>query len=268
MAYDGTSYVGWQRQAEGVSVQGLLEAALTRIEGRQVHVIGAGRTDAGVHAAAQVASIAVESDIDVDALRRAINATLPPDVRVLRVDDAPPGFHARYAATAKTYHYRLFSGPVVSPFAHRFVWHLRCRLDVEAMDAAAGALIGEHDFAAFQSTGSAVRGTVRRLTESTVRRMAPAAGATDGPSFAPLASPLEGELLVYTVTGTGFLRHMVRAIVGTLVEIGTGRAPASLMADLLSARARSRAGPTAPASGLCLASVTYVSHAPVVATHR
>jgi tRNA pseudouridine38-40 synthase len=270
LAYDGTSLVGWQRQAHGVSVQGLLEDALSRIEHRAVDVVGAGRTDAGVHAAAQTASARVETLLDVDALRRALNAMLPVDVRVLRVEDAPLDFHARYSATGKTYHYRVFNGPVVPPFAHRWVWHVPSPLDVEAMDTAARLLVGEHDFAAFQSTGSGVTRTVRRLTESKVRRLSSDAMVPTGnvDALIPATLPIDGDLVTYEVTGTGFLRHMVRAILGTLVEIGRGRASPSLIADLLSDPARSRAGPTAPAAGLCLASVAYDGAHEPVATQR
>ena len=153
LAYDGTRLVGWQRQAEGDSVQGLLEDALARFEGARVTVHGAGRTDAGVHAFGQVASVQVTCGHDIATLVRALNAQLPADVRVLSIDDAPPDFHARFSARAKTYRYQLRHGTIADPFERAFVWHMPERLDVDAMRAAASVLVGTHDFAAFRSVG-------------------------------------------------------------------------------------------------------------------
>lgn len=238
IAYDGTQYVGWQRQAEGESVQGLLETALSRFEGAPVTVHGAGRTDAGVHALGQVASVSVHFDHDVRTLARALNAQLPDDVRVLDVAEVADGFHARFSATAKTYRYQMRPGVVAPPFDRAFVWHLAEPLDVDAMDRAARALLGTHDFAAFQSAGGDVRDAVRTLDRSQVARA-------------------EGGLVLYEVRGNGFLRHMVRAIVGTLVEVGRGRWPVADVAAILSGADRARAGATAPAHGLVLVRVDY-----------
>jgi tRNA pseudouridine38-40 synthase len=244
LAYDGTAYVGWQRQATGTSIQGLLEAAIARIEGGEaVTVTGAGRTDAGVHALGQVASVAVPSaasSIACDAYLRALNASLPDDVRVRMVEEVSEDFHARFSARAKTYRYRLTRGGVASPFESRYTWHLTHPLDVSAMRAALDICRGEHDFAAFQSTGTPVRDTVRIML---------AADLTEAPGDPPL--------LVLQLTGTGFLRHMVRAITGTLVEIGRGRWPPAEMTAILASRDRGRAGPTAPPQGLFLVSVDY-----------
>ena len=154
LAYDGTAYCGWQRQAWGVSVQGLLEEALSRIEGSPVTVHGAGRTDAGVHALGQVASAVVATALDTLRLRRALNATLPPDVRVTAVEDAPEGFHARFSAKDKTYEYWIFEGEVQPPFARAWSWHRTQRLDVSAMDQTARALVGTYDWSVFQSSGT------------------------------------------------------------------------------------------------------------------
>lgn len=246
LAYDGTAFVGWQRQAEGASIQGLLEEALAPLEGGPVTVHGAGRTDAGVHALGQVASVAVTFAHDAAAVRRALNVHLPSALRVLDVAEAPEGFHARFSARLKTYRYQIANTPVVSPFLAPFVWHVPDRLHVEAMVEAAALLIGEHDFAAFRSTGTPVASTVRTVTVSTMTRQRATAGD----------AALQ-ELLVYEVSGTGFLRHMVRAIAGTLVEVGRGHRTSASMQDLLAGGSRHDAGPTAPAAGLFLARVDY-----------
>jgi tRNA pseudouridine38-40 synthase len=238
LAYDGTDYVGWQLQANGVSIQGLLEDALRAIDGRDVRVTGAGRTDAGVHALGQVASFTIQRALTADTVVRAVNAHLPGAVRVLSAEAVPETFHPRSAATAKTYRYRIWNGEVVSPFERRYAWHITCALDVEAMRAAATIVEGRHDFAAFQAAGSEVKTTVREIYRSALRTPHPA-------------------LLEYEITGTGFLRHMVRAIVGTVVEVGRGRQPVEWIAAVLASRDRTMAGPTAPPEGLFLVSVDY-----------
>jgi tRNA pseudouridine38-40 synthase len=258
ITYDGTRLIGWQRQAEGTSVQGLLEEALARLEGHPVIVHGAGRTDAGVHAFGQVASTQLTCPHPPEILRRALNATLPLDVRVVDVSDAEPDFHARFSARAKTYRYVLLNAAIVSPFEHRYVWHVPEPLDLGAMQTAAQALIGTHDFAAFRSTGSTSTTTVRTIVRSEM------SSRTGFPSIVPFVDTdgvqADGDDLkwkVYEVTGNGFLRHMVRAIVGTLVDIGRGRYPPGRMAELLEDGSRSDAGATAPAQGLFLVRVDY-----------
>ena len=260
VAYDGTRFVGWQRQADGESIQGLLEQALARFDGAPVTVHGAGRTDAGVHALGQVASAEVTSQHDVGSIHRGLNASLPPDVRVTAVEDAPAGFHARFSARSKTYRYVLDTSPVASPFNRAFAWHLPERLDVEAMQKAASALIGNHDFAVFQSTGGETSGTVRTITRSELAASQqdiqsgeprhPTAHARRGPRC-------QARQIVYEVAGNGFLRHMVRAIAGTLVEVGRGWREPGSMATLLAGASRAKAGPTAPAHGLFLVRVDY-----------
>ena len=238
--YDGTNYVGWQRQASGVSIQALLEDALEPIDGAPVTVHGAGRTDAGVHALAQVASVTLNADLAETTLARALNAVLPADVRVLAVEEVDPEFHARFSARTKTYEYRIVNAPLVSAFLHRYVWHVPQPLDVEAMRTAAGPLVGKHDFAGFQAAGSSVATSERTLVELEVE---------DGAGF---------DLpLIIRITGDGFLRHMVRNIAGTLVEVGIGRWDPWRLLTVLESRDRREAGPTAPAQGLFLTHVAY-----------
>jgi tRNA pseudouridine38-40 synthase len=267
LAYDGTEFLGWQRQATGPSIQGVLEAALSRIEGSQVAVAGAGRTDSGVHAAGQVASAEVTLTLDESTLRRALNAMIPPAIRVLRVEEREPGFHARFSARSKTYEYRIVSGPVLSPFWRRYVWHVPFPLDEPRMLDAARLLEGLHDFAAFRSAGTDVHTTVRRVLESSVG-CAPLGGSCGPVGGVPAVALTDGVLLTYRITGTGFLRHMVRAIVGTLVEIGAGRVEVAHMSQLLAEGRRASAGPTAPAKGLCLERVDYGEAPETVAAHR
>jgi tRNA pseudouridine38-40 synthase len=213
-----------------------------------------------------VASAQVTLTLDGPTLRRALNAALPRSLRVLQVEECAAGFHARFSARSKTYEYRIVNGPVVSPFSHRFAWHVPYALDAGRMHHAARLLEGTHDFAAFRSAGSDVQTTVRTILQSAVEWRA-LGGAPDR-SGVPDLGQLDGMLLVYHVTGTGFLRHMVRAIVGTLVEIGAGRvAPADLHA-LIERGRREAVGPTAPAAGLCLARVEYGDDAASVAAQR
>jgi tRNA pseudouridine38-40 synthase len=236
VAYDGTRFVGWQRQAEGTSIQGLIEEALAPLEGGPVTVHGAGRTDAGVHAVGQVASVQLACAHDPETLGRALNAQLPPDVRVLRVEEAPAAFHARFSARAKHYRYQIERAPIADPFRRAWTWHVPDALDVDAMAQAAQLLVGTRDFAVFQSAGTSVTGTIRTITRSAVT---------------------SADLLVYDVVGSGFLRHMVRAIVGTLVEVGRGRRSPASITRLLENGTRADAGPTAPAQGLFLVRVDY-----------
>ena len=249
VAYDGAGYAGWQRQDGAATIQGLLEAALGEIEGRPVTVHGAGRTDAGVHALGQVASVRLIHSIDTASLARALNAKLPDAIRILCVDTVAHDFHARYAARSKAYQYRLSLGPVANPLERGHVWHVRQPLDLERMQQAGAILRGRHDFAAFL-TGpgdTPPASTVRTITRLEIQRDA-------GPAW--LGSPV-CQTMTVDVVGDGFLRHMVRAIVGTLVEAGAGRLSVEDVAAVLSSRRRERAGPTAPARGLFLVRVDY-----------
>jgi tRNA pseudouridine38-40 synthase len=237
VAYDGTDYVGWQRQATGTSIQGLLEDALREFGDGDIAVSGAGRTDAGVHALAQVASFTLVRAIAPQAVVRALNAKLPDAVRVMAAEEVPASFHARFDARGKTYRYRIWTGDVLPPFEHRYAWHVPGGLDVEAMRQAAALIQGRHDFAAFQSAGSDVATTMRNVYASTL-----------------LA---EDALLVYETIADGFLRHMVRALAGSLVEVGRRQHPADWIARVLESRDRRSAGRTAPAHGLFLVRVAY-----------
>lgn len=237
LQYDGTDYVGWQRQPNGVSIQELVERAIEPIEGRPVTIVGAGRTDAGVHALGQVASVQLQSAIDAATLVRALNATLPEDVRVASAEEAAPDFNARFSAIGKVYAYRIWRGAFLPPFERRYVWHVPPPLDVERMREAARPLTGSHDFSAFRAAGSDAA-----TSERTIR---------------DLRVDAEDERMTLTIAGDGFLRYMVRAITGTLVEVGQGRRPVESVAAALASRDRAQAGPTAPAKGLVLMRVEY-----------
>jgi tRNA pseudouridine38-40 synthase len=168
LSYDGTDYVGWQRQANGVSIQGLVEDALRGLDGRDVRVTGAGRTDAGVHALGQVAAFTIERALSSDAVLRALNAQLPAAIRVLAADEAAPTFHPRFGARTKTYRYRIWNGDVISPFERRYAWHLTGALDLDAMRAAARLVEGRHDFAAFQASGGSAATSEREVLSSLI----------------------------------------------------------------------------------------------------
>lgn len=240
IAYDGTDFVGWQRQESAQSVQGVIESACAELAGRPVVVRGAGRTDAGVHARGQVASVTFDRDVDGRTVVRALNWRLPDTVRVLDAHEVPSTFNARFDAKAKTYQYRIWNAEVLNPFERAYAWHIPGpSLDTRAMAEAARLVEGRHDFAAFQGTGAATSGTTRTVFSSRV--------AADRASM----------LVTYDVSGDGFLRHMVRNLVGSLVEVGRGQRPPTWMAELLASRDRRQAGPNAPAHGLCLVAVQY-----------
>ena len=236
--YDGTDFHGWQLQPDRRTVQGTLEEALARLLGCPTRVAAAGRTDAGVHAAAQVVCFHSAREIPAAILGRALNALTPDDLTVCAVDVVDDDFDPRRAARSRRYIYRIWNRAEPSPFWRRYAWHVPDPLAVDAMDVAAGTLAGEHDFAAFRGADAEpVRSTVRRVLES---RLARSSG-----------------LLVYRIEATAFLKHMVRNIVGTLIEVGRGDRPADTMRDLLACRDRTRAGATAPAHGLALIEVRY-----------
>jgi tRNA pseudouridine38-40 synthase len=267
LAYDGTDYVGWQRQATGVSIQSLLEDALRDLDGREVTVVGAGRTDAGVHALGQVASFFLERQIDAHTVVRALNARLPPDVRILAAVEAPATFHARFHAKWKTYLYRIWHAEVASPFERRYNWHVPAALDFDAMARAAKFVEGTHDFAAFQASGAEAKSAVRTIRNCGLRiedcGLCPSPGSErpDGPigAFKSAFRNPQSAILSVDISGDGFLRHMVRTIVGSLVEVGRGKRHPEWIQEILVERDRTLAGPTAPAAGLFLAAVEYAT---------
>lgn len=241
LAYDGTNYAGWQVQPEQKTVQGVLETAIEKITGQAVRVIGSGRTDAGVHARSQVAAFQTESELSTDVFTRALNAELPRDVAVLSVDDAPERFHPIRDAVRKRYRYLIHDGPVRDVFRRQYCWHYRRPLDADAMHRAAGSLLGKHDFSSFETSGAERATSVRTIYNVSVERR-------DG---------RDRHLVAVEVEADGFLYNMVRAIVGTLVEVGRGAQPESWVAEVLAATDRRTAGPNAPPQGLCLMNVEY-----------
>ena len=237
--YEGTAYRGWQLQRDGPTVQAVLEQALSTALRERVRVRGAGRTDAGVHACGQIAAVRVrEVPADLERLQKSLNALTPDDVAVRDVAIVDDAFDPRRDARSRIYEYRIWNAPAPSPFWRRHAWHVPSQLDVAAMDEAARVLEGEHDFASFRAADAEpVRSTVRRVLESSLR--------------------VDGRLLVYRVEATAFLKHMVRNVIGTLVEVGRGERVAGTFRELLAVRDRTRAGATAPAHGLVLVNVRY-----------
>ncbi|MFZ0426982.1 MAG: tRNA pseudouridine(38-40) synthase TruA [Acidobacteriota bacterium] len=235
--YAGTRYAGWQIQKNALTVQGVLRETLSRLAGYPVTVVGSGRTDSGVHALGQVAHFFFPEKESIPDLRRALNALLPWDIRVIRLAPAAPGFHAQKQALKKRYEYRILTAAVLPPFLHARVHHLPLRLDFDALQEGAALLRGRHDFSSFTAAASRVRSHTRTVLLSDFRR--------------------KGHRLVYRIEADGFLHHMVRNIVGTLIEVGLGKRRPQDLPALLEARDRTLAGPTAPADGLYLVRVWY-----------
>ena len=259
IAYDGSAYAGWQRQTNGIGIQAVLEDEIATIVGAHNTLFAAGRTDAGVHAAAQVASITIDHPIRCDDLLRALNARLTArDIRIRAVEEAPDAFNARIFAKSKTYRYAIWNGAAPNPFTRHVVWHIPYKLDLDRMRAAATALVGEQDFAAFQGRGTDVKTTVREIISVEIREVA--LDADQPTAISPLTTDLaadDGRMLRIEIVGTGFLRHMVRNIAGTLVDIGRGFMAPADMRRILDSRDRAEAGQTAPARGLMLWKVEY-----------
>jgi tRNA pseudouridine38-40 synthase len=243
LSYDGAEFSGWQVQPDAVTVQGTLSSAIGRVTGEEVLPQGSGRTDAGVHALAQVVTFVIESSIPTENFLKALNDILPTSIRVLEVSEAPPEFHARHSARAKTYRYRIYRESICPPFLARYVWHYPYPLDEEAMARAATLVVGEHDFTSFAAVDpergreSTTASNVREILSSSWQRAR--------------------EEFVYTVRGSGFLHHMVRNLVGTFILVGKGTVKGDDVTQMLEARDRSVAGATAPANGLYLVHVEY-----------
>lgn len=276
VAYDGTDFHGWQRQPSLPTVQGQLEAMIARVCQEPITLCGSGRTDAGVHALGQVANFATSCRIPCGNLVKALNALLPPAVRVRAAAEASPGFHARYDVRSKTYRYRIVRAAVCLPFITRFAWHYDYPLDLARMAEAARLFMGEHDFTSFAASGnSEAEAPASGIEVAPSKMLARRAGETgraeplratggDRPSSAVrtiFSSKLfwrkRTAILAYEVQGSGFLHHMVRNMVGTLLEVGRGKLAPEDVLRILQARDRTLAGPTAPAQGLCLVRVDY-----------
>jgi tRNA pseudouridine38-40 synthase len=259
LSYDGTNFHGWQVQPSLATIQGTVAAAIHRVTGETVLPQGSGRTDAGVHALAQVASFSLEAPIPPPNLLRALNRALPAAIRVLSADHAPQNFHARHSATRKTYEYRIFPRvpglrtqpdricpPILAPYVWDCPWHF----DLDLAQWAAGQIVGEHDFTSFAAVDPDLTTRLQNEPESAVRTI-----HRSGWFF-------ESGLYIYRVNGSGFLHHMVRNLVGTFVEAASKRIPPTAVTRIIEARNRGAAGPTAPARGLFLVSVDYSSHCP------
>jgi tRNA pseudouridine38-40 synthase len=235
LSYDGTDYHGWQRQPEKRTIQGLLEENLGKITQKKITVIGAGRTDAGVHAQGQVANFKANISLKEEELLRAMNSILPGDIKVISLEKTEANFHARKMAKSKIYQYRIFNSPDIPPFLHRYVLYYPSPLKVEMMKKAAPLFEREADFTAFSS--NRLLNPVRKVTSSQIEK--------------------KGREIIYTIEANGFLRYMVRTIVGTLLEIGRGKFQPENIEEIFKEQKRSLAGPTAPAQGLCLIKVIY-----------
>ena len=235
--YDGVNYHGWQSQPDGQTIQQILEQALETIVGVKIRLNGSGRTDAGVHALGQVANFFFDGETDLRRLHKGLNALTPPDIMVKQIEAVPDSFDARRDAKGRVYMYRIWNHSYPSAFHGRFSWHVHDSLNLHPMQEAIRFLEGEHNFASFQAAGCDAKHPVRKIYSNSLGR--------------------EGDFLVYTIEATAFLRHMVRNIVGTLVEVGREERSPGEFAELLKAQDRVRAGPTAPPHGLFLVEVKY-----------
>ncbi|TAM82818.1 MAG: tRNA pseudouridine(38-40) synthase TruA [Acidobacteria bacterium] len=246
IAYDGTDFHGWQHQPQAATIQGALETQIAKITSAAVTLYGAGRTDAGVHAAGQVANFRTECPIPCPSLLKALNNLLPASIRVREAEESPAAFHARYCAKAKIYRYRILQSAICPPHLARYVYHHPYALDHRRMARAARLLEGEHDFTSFAGSDPARRGKEGR-EDSNIRKV----------FYSRVAARKESRMIVYEIRGSGFLHHMVRNIVGTLLGVGSGKLSPRDIQVILKARDRNRAGITAPASGLWLVKVEY-----------
>ena len=236
--YDGTNYQGWQVQPKGRTIQGVLEEKIGLLTGEPVQLFGSGRTDSGVHALGQVAHFKTQNRMDIHTIQRALNSLLPHDIVIQKVEEVDEGFHARKHSKSKVYEYRILNRNLRSAFHRGYVWYIPQKLNLAEMKKATQSLIGEHDFSSFRSVGTPTRTAVRRVIRAEWKR------GRDG-------------LIRFEIEANGFLKQMVRAIIGTLVEIGKGRMKATEIRKILNSKDRKKAGPTAPAQGLFLKEVKY-----------
>jgi tRNA pseudouridine38-40 synthase len=266
LAYDGTEFSGWQIQPGEPTVQGELQAALGRVTGESPLPQGSGRTDAGVHALGQVASFELQANIPPENLQRALNRTLPPAIRIVESRIVPATFHARHSAVAKTYEYRVFREPICPPFLARYVHACAWPMDFELLEKSAAHFEGAHDFLSFAATDPDLSTRSSSANDTLDEDLLPASAPAPGKqgSIRTISSSAwqkrrseSGNLLIYCVRGNGFLHHMVRNLVGTMLDVGRGHLELERIPAILAARARSAAGPTAPAQGLFLQSVEY-----------
>jgi len=255
VAYDGTPYNGWQIQPGLPTIQGTLARALHHVTGETVLPQGSGRTDTGVHALGQVASVSLASPIPASNLQRALNHILPTSIRIVYIEEVPANFHARHSARRKTYEYRIAPQPICPPTLAPFVWNCTWPLDLVAMQQGAAHVIGTHDFTSFAATDPDLTNRIASDEDDDISSATPA--KTSVRTIFGSAWYREGDLLFYRVTGSGFLHHMVRNLVGTFVDVGRGRTAPELVPAIIAARARSSAGPTAPPQGLFLVEVDY-----------
>lgn len=246
--YDGSAYHGWQFQPSGMTIQGILQDCVFQLTGDRVQVVGAGRTDAGVHAMEQIAAFDTNSSMNISVIKRALNALLPPDVRVMNIEEVTEDFHPRFSARGKCYVYLIANMRDVPVFLRGYVWRVKEPLDLEAMRAASAHLLGRHDFSSFRAAGCASRHPLRTIHEIGIESLFEAPFLCGG---------LKGEFVKITVEADAFLRHMVRTIVGTLAEVGKGNLRPEMLGDILERKERRFAGPTAPPQGLFLKKIFY-----------
>jgi tRNA pseudouridine38-40 synthase len=258
VAYDGRAYAGWQIQPDKPTVQGTIEITWHKLTQESVSITAAGRTDAGVHALGQVVGVSTETRLSNDDLLRGMNALLPDDIAVVAIDDACEGFHATYQALAKRYRYHIHNARAPSVFERHYAWHFPHPLDAAAMHSAGQGLVGRHDFSSFESAGSERPDSIRTITELSVARGGHIGVFLQNSIFSVTESHVpSSDHITIDVAGDGFLYNMVRAIVGTLVEVGRGTRDTNWPGEVLSARDRRRAGQTAPPHGLFLVQVDY-----------
>ena len=247
--YNGANYHGWQRQKCHDTLQEIIEGRLFRITGERAALISASRTDAGVHAIGQVASFRTNSNLEPATLQRALNATLPEDIRILNAGEAAAAFHPRYDALGKSYFYIISNTNFSSAFLYGYAWRVPYTLDLAEMKKTGDLLLGRHDFSAFRGAGCSAKSTARKITSLSIERIN---------SIDFMTAKINGNFIKITVEADAFLRHMVRNIVGTLVEVGRGEMTLNSISEAIKLKDRKKTGPTAPAHGLFLEKVSYL----------